>query len=116
MTSYSRVPRPFKTTSYDGIFYAKINLSFPVLYDATNGIAFFCVNWGSPYGGAANYGCDIRDSSEFNGYVGIFNFWRAIGLKIKFFPAGNFTGTTSLAFYHTEVASFPDAEVLASTG
>lgn len=84
-------------------------MSSPVIYDNVNSIAFYCVSWGSPYVGTAGQGGDIRDCGEFNSLATVFNFWKVMGLKIKVFPGGNFSGSTNLVFYHTQIASFGDA-------
>lgn len=46
----SKGSKPYKKTSYDGIYYAKLQATFPVLVtdviDTKNAVAGFCVAWG----------------------------------------------------------------------
>lgn len=44
--NYSRVPRPMKRTNYDGIYYAKLNGTFPVIYNTLGSCGAFSVAWG----------------------------------------------------------------------
>jgi len=112
-----RVQRPMKATGYDGQYFAKINIVADVLFnDAAMANGFFCISWGAPYSGTVGYGADIRDSAEFTALAAVFNFYRINGLKIKYFPAGNISGTTAVAYFDTEVASFADKEVALGTG
>ncbi len=111
----SRIPRPMKSTSYDGIYYAKINISRPLLYSQTNSIAFMAIHWGSTTSNSADTYMAIRQSSEFTTLVTAFNFWKVHGVKIKVFPATSLSGATDRVYFETQTASFPDREVPIST-
>lgn len=67
--------RPLKTTSYDGIYYAKIAGSVPINFDATNTIAFKSVCWGSA-NSLGTDGFDFYGRNEFQTLKSVFNFFR----------------------------------------
>jgi len=113
--SMSRIPRPMKSTSYDGIYYAKINISRPLLFNQTNDIAFMAVHWGSKTSLSSTTYMAIRQSSEFTTLATAFNFWKVHGVKIKIFPATSLSGATDRVYFETQTASFPDREVPLTT-
>lgn len=99
--------RPIKSTSYDGIYYAKIAANAPINYNLENTVAFKSVCWGSANTIGA-YGLDLFGRAEFQTLKSVFNFYRIQGMQIKIFPASNLSGDTNIRYFDTNVASFPD--------
>jgi hypothetical protein len=71
--------RPLKTTSYDGIYYAKIAASVQIAYNAANTVAFKSVCWGSVNAQGSD-GVDVYGRNEFQTLKSVFNFFRIQGL------------------------------------
>lgn len=87
-----------KKTGYDGIYYAKINGTFDLLYNSTIGAGFFSVAWGNNGTSTAGFYQTMEDVGEFNGTMKLFKFWRINGLRIRILPA-MFTGSTDRAIH-----------------
>lgn len=98
-----------KSTTYDGIYYAKIHRVADLTWDSVTSRGYYNVHWGNS-GTSDARDCHLNDTYEYNNLYKVFALWRLKGIKIKIDTASEVTGG-GRAYFTIYMASYPDRTI-----